>query len=48
MASVAALYADATFDYDGQWRVRAGFAIGTPGGTRRKESSSYRNEKAFW
>jgi hypothetical protein len=25
---VFALYADGTIDYDGQWRVRAGIAIG--------------------
>ena len=30
LADSVALYADATFDYDGQWRVRAGFAIGRP------------------
>jgi hypothetical protein len=34
LASIAALYADATFDYDGQWRVRAGLAIGRPGGAQ--------------
>jgi hypothetical protein len=28
LASAVALYADGTLDYDGQWRVRAGIAIG--------------------
>jgi hypothetical protein len=30
VAKMVALYGDATFDYDGQWRVRAGVAIGAP------------------
>ncbi len=30
LASAVALYADGTIDYDGQWRVRAGIAIGRP------------------
>jgi hypothetical protein len=30
LASSVALYADGTIDYDGQWRVRAGIAIGRP------------------
>lgn len=30
LASSVALYADGTLDYDGQWRVRAGIAIGKP------------------
>jgi hypothetical protein len=28
VARALALFADGTLDYDGQWRVRAGFAIG--------------------
>lgn len=31
VAKLAALYADATLDYDGQWRARCGIAIGEPG-----------------
>lgn len=31
LGKLAALYSDVTFDYDGQWRVRAGFAFGNPG-----------------
>ena len=30
LASAVALFADGTIDYDGQWRVRAGIAIGQP------------------
>lgn len=30
IASYVALYADGSLDYDGQWRVRAGIAIGRP------------------
>jgi hypothetical protein len=30
VADLVALYADATFDYDGQWRVRGGLSIGHP------------------
>ncbi|MFO0578763.1 MAG: hypothetical protein U1A78_32575 [Polyangia bacterium] len=30
MSGLAALYSDVTFDYDGQWRVRFGIAVGTP------------------
>jgi hypothetical protein len=30
LSKMVALYADGTFDYDGQWRARAGFAIGAP------------------
>jgi hypothetical protein len=45
LVSMVALYADATFDYDGQYRIRAGIALGTPGGTERKESSGYRYGK---
>jgi hypothetical protein len=30
LASFVALFGDATLDYDGQWRVRAGIAIGRP------------------
>jgi hypothetical protein len=42
LVSIVALYADATFDYDGQYRIRAGIALGIPGGTERKDSSSSR------
>ena len=31
VAKLVALYADATLDYDGQWRTRCGIAIGEPG-----------------
>lgn len=31
VGKLAALYADATLDYDGQWRTRCGIAIGEPG-----------------
>ena len=30
MSELSALYSDVTFDYDGQWRVRFGIAVGTP------------------
>ncbi len=45
LASVVGFYADATFDYDGQYRVRAGISIGMPGGTERRDSYGYRNSK---
>lgn len=35
VAKLAALYADATLDYDGQWRTRCGIAIGEPGRRHR-------------
>lgn len=35
LAEMMALYTDATFDYDGQWRARFGFAIGNIGKIRR-------------
>lgn len=31
VSEMAAIYTDATFDYDGQWRARLGFAFGNPG-----------------
>jgi len=30
IAKMIAMYADGTYDYDGQWRVRAGISIGRP------------------
>jgi hypothetical protein len=42
LVAFIALFADATFDYDGQYRIRAGIALGLPGGVERKESSSHR------
>jgi hypothetical protein len=30
LANAVALFADGTLDYDGQWRIRAGIAIGKP------------------
>jgi hypothetical protein len=44
LSSIVALYADATFDYDGQWRVRAGFALGKPAGIDKPERSG----RSFW
>jgi hypothetical protein len=35
VAKPVAVYADATFDYDGQWRVRAGVSIGAPQSVER-------------
>lgn len=35
LAEMMALYSDATFDYDGQWRARFGFAIGNIGKAHR-------------
>lgn len=35
LADMMALYTDATFDYDGQWRARFGFAFGNIGKVRR-------------
>lgn len=34
VSKLTALYADATLDYDGQWRARCGIAIGEPGRRR--------------
>ena len=34
LSKMTALYTDVTFDYDGQWRTRFGFAIGNATGSR--------------
>jgi hypothetical protein len=43
IAKLVALYADATFDYDGQWRVRAGIAFGSPRAKQRLEEERRRS-----
>lgn len=35
LTKLAALYGDATIDYDGQWRTRFGIAVGEPGRRHR-------------